>query len=48
MHKKELDVVEENRIALHLYKKFGFQIEEVSKMRSTIVTENIIILFAWD
>jgi RimJ/RimL family protein N-acetyltransferase len=31
MHRIELTVVKENKIALHLYKKFGFQIEGVSK-----------------
>ena len=31
MHKIELGIVEENKIALHLYEKFGFQIEGVSK-----------------
>jgi RimJ/RimL family protein N-acetyltransferase len=31
MHRIELTVVKENKIALHLYEKFGFQIEGVSK-----------------
>jgi putative acetyltransferase len=31
MHRIELTVVAENKIALHLYEKFGFQIEGVSK-----------------
>jgi RimJ/RimL family protein N-acetyltransferase len=31
MHRIELTVVKENRIALRLYKKFGFQIEGISK-----------------
>jgi len=31
MHRIELAVVEENKIALHLYEKFCFQIEGVSK-----------------
>jgi RimJ/RimL family protein N-acetyltransferase len=31
MHRIESTVVEENKIALRLYEKFGFQIEGVSK-----------------
>ncbi|MCD6537557.1 GNAT family N-acetyltransferase [Candidatus Bathyarchaeota archaeon] len=31
MHKIELYVVEDNKVAIHLYKKFGFEIEGVSK-----------------
>jgi len=31
MHKIELYVVEDNEVAIHLYKKFGFEIEGVSK-----------------
>ncbi|MEM2928895.1 MAG: GNAT family N-acetyltransferase [Nitrososphaerota archaeon] len=31
MHKIELEVVADNKIAIHIYKKFGFQIEGISK-----------------
>ncbi len=31
MHRIELSVVAENKIALHLYEKCGFQIEGISK-----------------
>jgi len=31
MHKLELYVVEDNKVAVALYKKFGFKIEGISK-----------------
>ncbi len=31
MHKIELDVIADNKNAIHLYENFGFQIEGVSK-----------------
>jgi putative acetyltransferase len=31
MHKIELEVVADNKVAIHLYKKFGFKIEGISK-----------------